>query len=153
MNDERKRVENLLESDKGKWIKLATPAQSKPFEFRALDDVIQIRTTDRNEDDPDEKGTPFPYKRRCIADLRQHLENNQDWHLLGAKDGEEMPKTGCIEEWARSDSNPVGGYYGENNYTQGRFASFIPPILEYYHLAEVEHNPSNNRMRYKISFL
>jgi hypothetical protein len=30
---------------------------------------------------------------------------------------------------------------------RGRFANYVPPILEALKLAEVEHNPRNNRMR------
>jgi hypothetical protein len=30
---------------------------------------------------------------------------------------------------------------------RGRFANYVPPVLEVLGLAEVEHNPRNNRMR------
>jgi hypothetical protein len=30
---------------------------------------------------------------------------------------------------------------------RGRFANYVPPVLEEMGLAEVEHNPRNNRMR------
>jgi hypothetical protein len=31
----------------------------------------------------------------------------------------------------------------------GRFAMYVPPVMEALDLAEVEHNPKNNRMRAK----
>lgn len=49
--------------------------------------------------------------------------------------------------WGRSAENPVGGWYGIKKGLRGRFATYIPPILETLGLAEVEHNPRNNRMR------
>jgi len=30
---------------------------------------------------------------------------------------------------------------------RGRFGNYVPPVLEALGLAEVEHNPRNNRMR------
>ena len=30
---------------------------------------------------------------------------------------------------------------------RGRFGNYVPPVLEALRLAEVEHNPRNNRMR------
>jgi hypothetical protein len=41
----------------------------------------------------------------------------------------------------------VGGWYGIKKGLRGRFANYIPPILEALGQAEVEHNPKNNRMR------
>jgi len=32
---------------------------------------------------------------------------------------------------------------------RGRFANYVPPVMELLGLAEVEHNPKNNRMRGK----
>ena len=30
---------------------------------------------------------------------------------------------------------------------RGRFANYVPPVMEHLGLAELEHNPRNNRMR------
>ena len=49
--------------------------------------------------------------------------------------------------WARSSTNPVGGWYGLKKGLRGRFANYVPPVLERLGLAEVEHNARNNRMR------
>jgi uncharacterized protein DUF6855 len=54
-----------------------------------------------------------------------------------------------VEYWARSPKNPIGGWYGLKKGFRGRFAMYIPPLMEELGLAEVEHNPRNNRMRAK----
>jgi hypothetical protein len=54
---------------------------------------------------------------------------------------------GTVEAWGRSDKNPVGGWYGLKKGLRGRFGNYVPPVLEALGLAEVEHNPRNNRMR------
>ena len=51
------------------------------------------------------------------------------------------------EAWGRDATNPVGGWYGLKKGLRGRFGNYVPPILEALGLAEVEHNPRNNRMR------
>ncbi len=43
--------------------------------------------------------------------------------------------------------DPAGGWYGLKNGFRGRFANYVPPLLEALGLAEVEHNARNNRMR------
>ena len=53
----------------------------------------------------------------------------------------------AVEAWARSAGNPVGGWYGLKKGLRGRFANYVPPVLEQLGLAEVEHNARNNRMR------
>ncbi len=47
----------------------------------------------------------------------------------------------------RSPKNPVSGWYGLRKGYRGRFGMYMPPLLEALGLAEVEHNPKNNRMR------
>jgi len=56
-------------------------------------------------------------------------------------------KEGTVEAWGRSESNPVGGWYGLKKGLRGRFGMYIPPLMEALGLAELEHNPRNNRMR------
>ena len=44
---------------------------------------------------------------------------------------EEAPAPpGSVEAWARAPSNPVGGYYGLRKGYRGRFANYVPPVLE-----------------------
>ena len=42
---------------------------------------------------------------------------------------------------------PVGGFYGLKKGLRGRFAMYVSPLMERLGLAELEHNPRNNRMR------
>jgi hypothetical protein len=66
------------------------------------------------------------------------------------KDSEKQDaEEGTVEYWARSSDNPIGGWYGLKKNFRGRFAMYIPPLMEQLGLAEVEHNPRNNRMRAK----
>ncbi len=41
----------------------------------------------------------------------------------------------------------MGGYYGLKKGLRGRFANYVPPVLEILGRAEVEHNARGNRMR------
>ena len=56
-------------------------------------------------------------------------------------------RKGTVEVWARDESNPAGGWYGLRKGYRGRFANYVPPVLEHLGMAEVEHGPRNNRMR------
>jgi hypothetical protein len=87
------------------------------------------------------------YRRRCIEDLHAMLKAHGDWMELGSADEQKPAKAGTVEAWARADDNPVGGWYGLKKGMRGRFAMYVPPILEALGLAEVEHNPRGNRMR------
>ena len=65
----------------------------------------------------------------------------------GRRGRAEAGAEGTVEAWGRSESNPVGGWYGMKKGLRGRFGVYMPPLLEALGLAEVEHNPKNNRMR------
>ena len=91
--------------------------------------------------------TELRYHMRCIEDLHEMLLSFGDWMPLGNADEQKPVKEGTVEAWARSPDNPVGGWYGLKKGLRGRFATYIPPIMEALGLAEVEHNPRNNRMR------
>ena len=52
-----------------------------------------------------------------------------------------------MEAWARSEDNPIGGWYGLKKGLRGRVGNYVAPALEALGLAEVEHNARNNRMR------
>jgi hypothetical protein len=75
------------------------------------------------------------------------LTSHADWMLLGSADEQKPAADGTVEAWGRADSNPVGGWYGLKKGLRGRFGMYVPPVLEELGLAEVEHNPRNNRMR------
>ena len=54
---------------------------------------------------------------------------------------------GTVEAWGRSAKNPVNGLYGLKKGLRGRLGMYLPPLLEALGLAEVTHEPRNNRMR------
>ncbi len=87
------------------------------------------------------------YDARCVEDLHAMLVRHNEWMELGSTDEQKPAKDGTVEAWARSDDNPLGGWYGLKKGMRGRFGMYIPPLLEHLGLAEVEHNPRNNRMR------
>lgn len=75
------------------------------------------------------------------------LTERGDWMALGNADEQKPTKDDTVEAWARDTNNPVGGWYGLKKGLRGRFGNYVPPVLEAIGLAEVEHNPRNNRMR------
>lgn len=87
------------------------------------------------------------YDARCIEELHAWLVAQGDWVELGAADEQKPAKDGTVEAWGRSADNPRGGWYGMKKGLRGRFGMYIPPLLEHLGLAELEHNPRNNRMR------
>jgi hypothetical protein len=91
--------------------------------------------------------TELRYDLRCLEDLHTMLKKHGDWMELGSADEQKPAKEGTVEAWARSSKNPVGGWYGLKKGLRGRFGMYVPPVMEALGLAEVEHNPKNNRMR------
>lgn len=91
--------------------------------------------------------TVLHYAYRSLADLHAMLKAHGDWMELGSADEQKPAKEGTVEAWARSPDNPIGGWYGQKKGLRGRFAMYVPPLMEALGLAEVEHNARNNRMR------
>jgi Family of unknown function (DUF6855) len=91
--------------------------------------------------------TQLRYDLRCIDDLHAMLKSCGEWMPLGSADEQKPAAEGTVEAWGRSAKNPVGGWYGLKKGLRGRFAMYVPPVLEELKLAEVEHLPKNNRMR------
>jgi hypothetical protein len=122
------------------WI-LTTPPGGSEFEAwrdEAADPpalVVQVGSTQ------------LRYDLRCIEDLQAMLEDHGDWMPLGNADEQKPAAEGTVEAWGRSSDNPVQGWYGLKKGLRGRFANYVPPVLELLGLAEVEHNARNNRMR------
>jgi hypothetical protein len=122
------------------WV-LTTP--SGQGEFQAYNDekadppalVVQVGKTE------------LRYQLRCLDDLRAMLKKRADWVPLGSADEQKPAAAGTVEAWGRSPENPVGGWYGLKKGLRGRFANYVPPVLEALKMAEVEHNPKNNRMK------
>ncbi|HEY7827312.1 MAG TPA: hypothetical protein VIB99_03700 [Candidatus Limnocylindrales bacterium] len=92
-------------------------------------------------------GTQLRYDLRAINDLHAMLRAQGDWVPLGAADEQKPAAEGTVEAWGRSADNPVGGWYGLKKGLRGRFGMYMPPLLEALGLAELTHDPKNNKMR------
>src|SRR3954453_16017334 len=90
--------------------------------------------------------TKLSYDLRIVDDLHAMLVAAGDWVPLGNADEQKPAPDGSVEAWARAADNPVGGWYGLRKGYRGRGGCYLPPVLEHLGLAEVEHNPRNNRM-------
>lgn len=91
--------------------------------------------------------TTLSYQLRCLDDLHAMLKDHGDWMLLGSADEQKSATEGTVEAWARASDNPVGGWYGLKKGLRGRFAMYVPPLMEALGRAELEHQSRNNRMR------
>ena len=91
--------------------------------------------------------TVLHYDARCIDDLHTMLKAAGDWVELGGADEQKPAREGTVEAWGRSPKNPVSGWYGLKKGFRGRFAVYVPPLMEALGMCELEHNAKNNRMR------
>ncbi|MEP6478508.1 MAG: DUF6855 family protein [Rhodoglobus sp.] len=91
--------------------------------------------------------TTLKYDLRAIDDLHTWLKAQGDWVPLGAADEQKPAVDGTVEGWGRSESNPMGGWYGLRKGYRGRFGMYMPPLLEALGLAELTHDARNNSMR------
>jgi hypothetical protein len=91
--------------------------------------------------------TQLRYHLRAIDDLHAMLKAYGDWLPLGGADEQKPAAEGTVEAWGRSSDNPVGGWYGLKKGLRGRFGVYLPPLLEALGLAELTHDPRNNKMR------
>ena len=93
--------------------------------------------------------TVLLYNLAILDDLHQMLQKYGDWMELGSADEQKPAKEGTVEFWGRSESNPVGGWYGLKKGLRGRVGMYIPPLMEALGLAEVTHDPKGNKMKAK----
>jgi hypothetical protein len=93
--------------------------------------------------------TQLRYHLRCIEDATAFLKKAGDWVVLGSADEQKPAAAGTLEAWARDAKNPAGGWYGLKKGLRGRFAMYVPPVLEALGVIELEHQPKNNRARAK----
>jgi hypothetical protein len=91
--------------------------------------------------------TELRYHLRALEDAPAMLREHGDWMALGSADEGKPVADGTLEAWARSADNPVGGWYGLKKGLRGRFANYVPPVLEALGGVEVEHKARGNRMR------
>jgi hypothetical protein len=93
--------------------------------------------------------TVLLYNIDIIDHLHEMLKKHGDWMELGSADEQKPAKEGTVEFWARSENNPVGGWYGLKKGFRGRVGMYIPPLMEALGLVDVTHNAKGNRMRAK----
>ncbi len=123
-------------TDTDPWVLRTAPGTSEYTMYRDGDDLVcQVGST------------RLTYRARAIDDLHTWLAEQGDWVPLGAADEQKPAAEGTVEAWGRSDSNPVGGWYGTRKGYRGRFGMYLPPLLEELGLVELEHNARNNRVR------
>ncbi len=122
------------------WVLRTPPGQSEYLAYRdtTAEPPILVCVVGK---------TTLGYQLRCLEDLQTMLAEHGDWMALGATDEQKPATEGTVEAWARSPKNPVGGWYGVKKGLRGRFANYVPPVMEHLGLAELEHNRRNNRMR------
>ena len=122
------------------WLLKTPPGSSEFTAFRddALDPPALVFQVGKTE---------LRYDLRCLDDLHAMLKEQGDWVPLGSADERKPAAEGTVEAWGRSSDNPIGGWYGLKKGLRGRFGMYVPPVMEALGLAEVEHNPRNNRMR------
>ena len=122
------------------WVLKTPPGKSEYLAYRdeAADPPALVVIVGKTE---------LRYALRCLTDLQAMLRERGDWMPLGSADEQKPAAEGTVEAWGRSAENPVGGWYGLKKGLRGRFANYVPPVMEALGLAEVEHEPRNNRMR------
>ncbi|MDQ1580379.1 MAG: hypothetical protein QOD05_1154 [Microbacteriaceae bacterium] len=91
--------------------------------------------------------TTLKYQARAIEDLTAWLKAQGEWVPLGAADESKTAVDGTVEAWGRSESNPVGGWYGLRKGYRGRFGMYLPPLLEKLGFVELTHDARNNMVR------
>lgn len=58
---------------------------------------------------------------RCVDDLLVMLRKAGDWVELGGADEQKPAQDGAVAAWARSATNPIGGWYGLKKGPRGPF--------------------------------
>ena len=118
------------------WTLTTAPGSSEYTMYRDGDDLVcQVGST------------TLTYQVRAIEDLTAWLREQGDWVPLGAADESKPAADGTVEAWGRSESNPVGGWYGLRKGYRGRFGMYLPPLLEKLGVVELTHDARNNSVR------
>lgn len=118
------------------WVLTTAPGSSEYTMYREGDELVcQVGST------------TLKYQVRAIDDLTAWLREQGDWVPLGAADENKPAAEGTVEAWGRSESNPVGGWYGLRKGYRGRFGMYLPPLLEKLGVVELTHDARNNSVR------
>jgi hypothetical protein len=118
------------------WQLVTAPGSSNYTMYRDGDELVcQVGST------------TLKYQVSAIDDLAAWLREQGDWVQLGAADESKPAAEGTVEAWGRSESNPVGGWYGLRKGYRGRFGMYLPPLLEKLGLVELTHDARNNSVK------
>lgn len=118
------------------WTLTTAPGSSEYTMYRDGDELVcQVGST------------TLKYQVRAIEDLTAWLREQGGWVPLGAADESKPAADGTVEAWGRSESNPVGGWYGLRKGYRGRFGMYLPPLLEKLGVVELTHDARNNSVR------
>ncbi|WP_370635678.1 DUF6855 family protein [Alcanivorax sp. 1008] len=119
-----------------------TSTQRIPFSFEIDEDAGLLTITSN-------AGHDHQYQLRCLRDTYEWLRSdmNGQWVLLGSINEQHVPANGSVEAWSRNPGNPVCGFYGVTPNFRGRFASYVPSVLEKLGFVELEGLATNNRVR------
>lgn len=120
------------------WELVTAPGSSSYTMYRDGDELVCVVGS-----------TTLKYQVRAIEELAAWLREQGDWVQLGAADENKPAAEGTVEAWGRSESNPVGGWYGLRKGYRGRFGMYLPPLLEKLGLVELTHDARNNSVRAK----
>lgn len=90
---------------------------------------------------------PWGRGRRAVEDLHTWLTTQPDWVPLGAADERRPLYPARSRPGDALPTTPSAAGYGLRNGYRGRFGMYLPPLLEELGLAELTHDPRNNRMR------
>ncbi len=127
--------------DKTKPLSLKTPPLTSEY-------TMHVDTKDGKEILVCTVGkTILHYDIRILNDMHEMLKKHGDWMEMGSADEQKPAKEGTLELWGRSEKNPVGGWYGLKKGFRGRVGMYIPPLMEAIGLANITHEPKNNKIK------
>ena len=133
-------MSNEIGTKENPWVLKTPPLSSEFVIYKDVNDGKEILVCVVGK-------TILHYDYSCIKDLHAMLKNHGDWIELGSADEQKPAREGTVEAWGRSENNPIRGWYGLKKGLRGRFAMYIPPLMEELGLAEVTHEAKGNKMR------
>ncbi len=91
--------------------------------------------------------TTLKYHLRAIDDLHAWLVEQGDWVVLGAADEKKPAAPGTVEAWGRSSGQPRRRVVRAAQRLPRAVRHVPAPAARGLGLAEVTHDPRNNKMR------
>ncbi len=122
------------------WASTTAPGSSEYTVFRDPDADPPVRVCQVGT-------TTLRYGVSAVEDLHARLVAQGDRVPLRAADEEKPAADGSVEARGRSPDEPVGGWSGLRSGYRGRFGMSLPPLLESLGLAELIHDPRDDRVR------